>query len=120
MPTSPYWNPKTETLPRGELDRLQLQKLRYQCEWANAQSPWYRERFRANGFNPVDLKTLDDLRRVPLLTREEWMDSQAEHPPFGRLPTIKPEQAVRVHTTSGTSGRMPLRALDTRKDWSWV
>ncbi len=42
---SPYWNPKTETLERERLDALRLAKLRYQCEWAAARSPWYRRRF---------------------------------------------------------------------------
>jgi phenylacetate-CoA ligase len=120
MSSSPYWNPKTETLAREELDALRLHKLRYLCEWAQAKSPWYRESFHRAGFEPAQVETLDDIRRIPFLTREEWMGSQEAHGPYGLLPTIGPEQAIRVHTTSGTSGRMPLRALDTRKDWSWV
>ena len=55
-----------------------------------------------------------------MLTREDWMNSQAEHPPYGELPAIGGEGAIRIHTTSGTTGREPLRALDSRKDWSWI
>ena len=120
MSSTPYWNPKTETLSREQLDALQLEKLRYLCQWAAARSPWYQETFRRAGFAPDQLKSLDDLRRVPLLTRDEWMSSQEADGPYGLIPTIGPEQAIRVHTTSGTSGRMPLRALDTRQDWAWV
>jgi phenylacetate-coenzyme A ligase PaaK-like adenylate-forming protein len=118
--TQPYWNPKVEPLPRPELERLQLEKLRRQCAWAQERSPWYRRAFREAGVSAEDLRSLEDLRRLPLLTREEWMASQAAHPPFGELPAIGPEQAIRLHTTSGTSGRMPLRALDGRRDWTWV
>ncbi len=117
---SPYWNPKTETLGRQQLRALQLAKLRYQCEWAAARSPWYRRQFEAAGFAPSELRSLDDLRRLPLLTRDQWMASQEAAPPFGELPAIGPEGAIRVHTTSGTTGRGPLRALDSRKDWSWI
>jgi phenylacetate-CoA ligase len=117
---SPYWNPKTETLEREDLDALRVAKLRYQCEWAAARSPWYRARFAEVGFDPLDLRSLDDLRRVPFLTRDEWMESQAALPPYGELPAIAAVDAIRVHTTSGTTGRGPLRALDSRKDWAWI
>ncbi|MBV8989852.1 MAG: phenylacetate--CoA ligase family protein, partial [Solirubrobacterales bacterium] len=115
---SPYWNPKTETLPREQLAELQLAKLRAQCEWAAARSPWYRRRFAAEGFEPSALRSLDDLRRVPMLTREDWMTSQDAAPPYGELPAIGADGAIRVHTTSGTTGRGPLRAIDSRKDWA--
>jgi phenylacetate-CoA ligase len=117
---SPYWNPKTETLSRESLEALRLAKLRYQCEWAAARSPWYRRRFQEEGFDPGQLKSVADIRRVPMLTRDEWMASQDVAPPYGEIPTIGGEGAIRVHTTSGTTGRGPLRALDSRKDWAWI
>ena len=117
---SPYWNPKTETLGRDELQALQLAKLRYQCEWAAGRSPWYQRQFREVGFEPSQLRSLDDLRRLPLLSRDQWMSSQEARPPYGELPAIGPDGAIRVHTTSGTTGRGPLRALDSRKDWAWI
>jgi phenylacetate-CoA ligase len=117
---SPYWNPKTETLGRERLEALQLAKLRYQCEWAAARSPWYKRRFAEVGFDPAALRSVADLRRAPLLTRDEWMESQFAAPPYGELPAVGAEGAIRVHTTSGTTGRGPLRALDSRKDWAWI
>jgi phenylacetate-CoA ligase len=117
---SPYWNPKTETLDRGRIEALQLVKLRRHCEWAAARSPWYRRRFADEGFDPAQLRTLEDLRRVPVLTRDEWMASQDAAPPYGEIPVIGGDGAIRVHTTSGTTGRGPLRALDSRKDWAWI
>jgi phenylacetate-CoA ligase len=117
---SPYWNPKTETLARPQLEALQLVKLQRQLAWAAERSPWYRRSLRAAGIEPAGVTQLADLRRLPMLTREEWMNSQFEHPPYGELPTIGGEGAIRVHTTSGTTGRGPLRALDSRKDWAWI
>src|ERR1700733_6701112 len=117
---SPYWNPKTETLDREQIEVLQLAKLRRQCEWAAARSPWYRRRFAEVGFDPQQLSSLEDLRRIPVLTRDDWMASQDAAPPYGEIPVIGAEGAIRVHTTSGTTGRGPLRALDSRKDWAWI
>ena len=116
--SSPYWNPKTETLARAQLEALQLAKLRRQVAWAADRSPWFKRTLE--GVDPDRLQSLSDLRGLPMLTREDWMNSQAEHPPYGELPAIGGEGAIRIHTTSGTTGRMPLRALDSRKDWSWI
>ncbi len=115
-----FWNPKTEQLPRADLAQLQLAKLRYVTQWAVDRSPFYREKYAAAGFAPDQLRTIDDLRRIPFLTRDEWMASQDADPPYGQVPVAGPNAAVRLHTTSGTSGRTPLRALDSRKDWSWA
>jgi phenylacetate-CoA ligase len=117
---APYWNPKNETLPREELQRLQLVKLRRLAEWAYARSPFHRRSFEAGGFMPEQLRTLDDLRRIPYMTREDWMTSIAQTPLFGDLPATDPVNAIRYHLTSGTSGRTPIRVLDGTKDWDWI
>jgi len=121
MPThADFWNPKTELMERDELASLQLTKLRHLTEWANERSPFYRRSFARAGFSPDQLRSLADIQRIPYLTRDEWMESQESAPPFGELPVAPHSAAVRLHTTSGTSGRTPLRALDTRRDWKWT
>ena len=115
---SEYWNPKVETLGRSQLEALQLAKLRTQTAWAKERSPWYQRTLA--DFDPAQLSSLSDLSRLPMLTREDWMNSQFDHPPYGQLPTIGADGAIRVHTTSGTTGKGPLRALDSRKDWAWI
>jgi phenylacetate-CoA ligase len=117
---SPYWNPKNETLPRAQLHALQLLKLRRLCEWAWARSAFHRRLWEAGKFHPDQLKTLDDIRRIPFTTREAWMDAQVDKPAFGDLTTVDHGLAIRYHLTSGTSGRVPIRVLDGRKDWEWV
>jgi phenylacetate-CoA ligase len=115
-----YWNPKNETLPREQLHALQLLKLRRLCEWAWERSGFHRRLWENGKFHPGQIKTLDDLRRIPFTTREDWMDAQAERPLFGDLTTVDHDLAIRYHLTSGTSGRMPIRVLDGRKDWEWI
>ena len=116
----PYWNPKNETLPRGELEALQLVKLQRVVARAWEASPFHRRLYENAGVTPDQIQTLDDIRRLPFMTREDWMQCQADQPLFGDLVTRPRDQAIRYHLTSGTSGRQPLRVLDSRKDWSWI
>jgi phenylacetate-CoA ligase len=116
----PYWNPKIETLAREDLKRLQLEKLRRLAAFANEKSGFHRRRFAAAKFNLEKLRTLDDLRRIPVMDRVEWMASQKEQPLFGDLLARPREDAIRYHLTSGTTGKIPLRVLDSQKDWQWI
>ncbi len=120
MAYSEYWNPKNETLAREDLQTLQLLKLRRLCEWAYATTLFHRRRFDAAGFKPEQLKTLDDIRRIPFMTREEWMDSQLAQPLYGDMLATEQRNAIRYHLTSGTTGRTPIRVLDSMKDWDWI
>ena len=90
-------------------------------------------RFAEAGFDPAQLASLDDLRRIPLLTREEWMASQAEHPPYGEIPAIcrrrrdprphdvghdRPRPAARARLAQGLGldrGDVVLRDLGLRR-----
>ena len=86
-----YWNPRNETLSRDELRALQHLKLKRLCEWAREKSVFHRRRWEAAGFHPDQLKSVDDIRRIPFMTREEWMEAQLEarlsavHVRHGRL-----------------------------------
>lgn len=117
---SPYWNPRHETATRDELEALQLRKLRSLIAWADDRVPFWSRRLRDAGVAAPEVRSLDDLRELPMLTREEWMDAQAEQPPFGPLLAADRCAAIRYHTTSGTSGRVPLKVLDGVKDWEWI
>ena len=106
MADSAYWNPKNETLARDDLHRLQLLKLQRLAAWSYEGSPFHRRKFDEAGFHPEQLKSLDDIRRIPYMTREEWMTSIADQPLFGDLPSASQDVAIRYHLTSGTSGRV--------------
>ena len=120
MAESPYWNPRHETMPRPELETLQVRKLKTLLEWTDAQVPYHAKRLRNAGVTPDSIKSLDDLRRIPFTTRDEWMEGQAENPPYGPILAAPREAAMRYHMTSGTTGRTPIRVLDGAKDWEWI
>src|SRR5947207_2417588 len=120
MTDTPYWNPRHETMPRADIDALQVRKLRNLVEWADAQVPWQSKRLRDAGVTADQIQRLDDLRRIPLMTRDEWMQGQLEAPPYGPILAAPRDAAVRYHMTSGTTGRTPIRVLDSMKDWEWI
>jgi len=120
MAESPYWNPKTETLAREDLRRLQGLRLAEVVARAWQGSPFHRRLFEQAGVKPEQVRGLDDLERLPFTTREAWMECQRRTPPFGDMLALPLEHAVRYHTTSGTTGRTPLRVLDGRVDWKWI
>ena len=74
---------------------------------------------RGNAFYRAKLpKAARELRELPFTTKAELSEDQAAHPPFGTNLTYPIERYVRLHQTSGTTGR-PLRLLDTAESWDW-
>ena len=61
----------------------------------------------------------DDFKRLPLTSKSELVADQASHPPFGTNLTYPVDRYVRLHQTSGSSGEVPLRWLDTAESWEW-
>ena len=120
MTESPYWNPCHETMSRAELEALQVRKLRNLLDWTEAQVPYHSKRLQDAGVTADSINSLDDLRRIPFMTREEWMDGQLEQPPYGPILAAPEESAIRYHLTSGTTGKTPIRVLDSMKDWEWI
>lgn len=120
MNESPYWNPRHETMPRAQIEALQLRKLKGLVAWSTAMVPWHAERLKAAGVSADSISALDDLRRIPMMTRDQWMQAQLEQPPYGPLLAAPEELAIRYHLTSGTTGRIPLQVLDSMKDWEWI
>ena len=117
---SEFWNPINETLPKKDLEKLQLAKLKKTVRWAYDYSPFHRRKFSQANFHPDQLESMADLERIPFTTKEEWLKEQERHPMFGEMLAHPMHTAVRYHTTSGTTGRAPLRVLDSRRDWEWI
>jgi phenylacetate-CoA ligase len=94
-----YWNPQIEKIPRCELEFLQLQKLKKEIVCA-LRTPFYKERLSKAGLkNQDDVKSLDDLNRIPFTTKNDLRDGF----PYGFL-SIPKEEVVRLHSSSGTTG----------------
>jgi phenylacetate-CoA ligase len=75
-------------------------------------------RFQSERLEGVLLRSLDDLRRIRPIDKDDLLRDQLEHPPFGRNLTYPLERYVHLHQTSGTMGAT-LRVLDTEDDWAW-
>ena len=89
-----------ETASRDEISALQLERLRWTLQHAYDNVPHYRRKFEAQGVHPDELKTLADLARFPLTTKADLRENY----PFG-LFAVPREQVVRVHASSGTTGK---------------
>jgi phenylacetate-CoA ligase len=98
-----------ETLPRADLARLQLERLRALVTRA-VRVPLHRERLAAAGVTADAIRTLDDLRRLPFTTKADFRDTY----PFGLL-AVPMDQVVRIHASSGTTGK-PTVVAYTRGD----
>lgn len=98
-----------ETLSRAEIKELQLKRLQdtvAQC----MHSPFYKKRFADSHIVPEDIRSLDDLRKIPFTTKQDLRDNY----PFG-LAAVPMEKVVRLHSSSGTTGT-PTVILHTQKD----
>ncbi|MBP5196325.1 MAG: phenylacetate--CoA ligase, partial [Bacteroidaceae bacterium] len=106
---SPYFNPEAETMPREQLEQLQLERLQKTVNHC-MNSPFYQKRFQELGITPADIKTLDDVRKLPFTTKEDLRDNY----PFG-ICCVPMKDCVRLHSSSGTTGN-PTVVLHSQKD----
>jgi len=104
-PDSSYWFREVERMDPKDRGKTILQKLQSQMAWAYEKSPLYRRKWKEAGVKPEQIKSLNDFQNVPFLTKEEIRKDQAENPPFGSYLCVPMEEVVRIHGTSGTTGR---------------
>lgn len=105
-------------MPRSKMGLLQYQKLRAMLEEIWERNAFYTEKIKAAHLAPDDIRSLDDLQRLPLTTKYEIISDQLAHPPFGTNTTYPLNAYIRFHQTSGTTG-VPFRVLDTAESWDW-
>ncbi len=99
-----------ERAPRAELEALQLRRLRRVLAWVAERVPLYRERLRSAGVSAEDVRSPADLARLPFTTKDDFRDTY----PYGLL-AVPLDQVVRIHASSGTTGKPTLVAY-TRAD----
>lgn len=109
------WDEEFETLPREALEALQLKRLRQTVERVYTTVPFYRQKIAAAGLKPDDIKSLADLRRLPFTTKE---DLRANYP-FG-LFAVPMEEVVRIHASSGTTGKQTVVGYTRRDINTWA
>lgn len=109
MNYSNYFNPELETMSRSELEALQLERLQKTVNHC-MNSPFYQNKFKELGITPDDIKTLDDVRKLPFTTKEDLRENY----PFG-ICCVPMKDCVRLHSSSGTTGN-PTVVLHSQKD----
>lgn len=119
-PAQPFWDPPAQTMPPEERRRLQERRLRDLVRRiVETPVPLFREKLEAAGIKRAeDLSVVDDLARIPVTTKQELRDSEAEHPPLGRYRFTSLRDCIRVGQSTGTTGT-PTTMIWTRKD-IWV
>jgi len=105
-----YWEEEIETLPRVGLESIQFRRLRHLVARIYRTVEPYRIKMDAAGVKPEDIQSLGDLNRLPFTTKDDLRNNY----PFG-LFTVPMEEVVRVHASSGTTGK-PTVVGYTRKD----
>ena len=98
-----YYNKEAETMPREQLKALQSERLCAMVKRVYEKTPLYRKRFDEIGLKPEDIKSIDDISKLPFTTKQDLRDNY----PFG-LFAVPMEEVVRIHASSGTTGKQTV------------
>jgi len=114
-----YWNPILETLPDEKLQKLQLKKFQSIFSWAYEHSKFHHKLYSDAGIEPGDIRTFEDIRKVPKVDKSMMRAIQGREPyPYGDILCVPLEKVTEYHQTSGTTGQ-PVYQPDTWQDWEW-
>jgi phenylacetate-CoA ligase len=113
--TSKYWQEDVETMPRPELEKLQVERLKKTIDIA-VHSPFYKRVYNERGLSSDSIRHIEDIRKLPFTTKD---DLRANYP-FGLVAGDMRNDAVRLHSSSGTTGT-PTVIVHSRHDLdSWA
>src|ERR1700730_1033227 len=120
MPATHYLNKKIETANTKEIENLQGAELAKQLDYLFAKSLFYKDKFLAAGIRRKDYRRLSDLSRFPFTTKDELRDSQAACPPLGRHIAANLDDVIRVHSSTGTTGKPSFVGITRRDSEIWT
>lgn len=109
------FNIDKETLPREDIEALQLRRLQDLCSRVYANVPFYRKRFDESGIKPGDIKSLADLKNLPFTEKQDLRN----YYPFG-LFAVPRDNIVRLHASSGTTGKAVVVGYTARDLHNWA
>ena len=95
-----FFQKEFETMSRKQIEEIQLERLKYTVNYCYTHVPFYKKKMDAAGVSPDQIKTLDDIRRIPPTTKADLLDNY----PFG-LFAVPMKDIVRIHASSGTTGK---------------
>jgi phenylacetate-CoA ligase len=113
-----FWNAYTETLPREKLNKIELKYFQDLVTYGKTHSNLYKEKLK--GLEVGDIKTFDDIKKVPFTYKEElrkWQEN-VEPFPYGGLLGVPMEEVCTFRQTSGTTGK-PVYVPESYESWQW-
>ena len=108
-------NVEYETMPREALEAIQLRRLQQTLQRAYATVPFYRQQLDSVGLKPADVRSLEDLQRIPFTTKMDLRDNY----PFGMF-AVPMDMVVRIHASSGTTGQPTVVGYTARDIDAWA
>jgi phenylacetate-CoA ligase len=120
------WAPELELASPGHLKQIQSEKIAAAAAYLYEDSPFYRGKFDEAGLRPADVRSVEDLWKVPITRKQEWADDVLRHPPWGTFSPLKSEDWGRhgfmLFTSSGVTGapRAFRHTAHDRDLWAWM
>ncbi len=115
MPYSDKYWCKEEVMPKKELEELQIKRLKWVIRHAYEKVPFYHKKMKEAKVYPDDIKKKEDIVKIPFTTKEDLRDNY----PFG-LFAVPKEKLVRIHTSSGTSGKPKVVGYTSKDLENWI
>ncbi len=110
-----YWDKEKECMPREQLRTLQLRRLQETVYRAYAFVPAYKEKMDQIGVKPEDIKSVEDINKLPFTTKQDLRDNY----PFG-LFAVPMSDVVRIHSSSGTTGKPTVVGYTSKDIDTWA
>jgi phenylacetate-CoA ligase len=108
------WNPDAENMPRKDLEQLQLERLQSTLNRVYKNVKFYRSRFDELGIEPADIKSREDLEKIPFTTKDDLRDNY----PYGMF-ALPLREVVRIHSSTGTTGKPTVVGYSANDLDSW-
>src|SRR5690349_1013213 len=119
----PLYDRRAETLSPEDLHASANGKWARQVAGLVDRSPFYQRFYKGSGIALQDARTVDDLKNLPLTSKDDLRAAQEAYPPFGDYLGVDPSSIFRIYQTSGTSGAPCLLVLtrhDLREVWGKI
>lgn len=107
-------DPKLEKPSRDELAKIQGDRLRILVNRAWRHIPFYQRKWKEKGFSPEEIRSVDDIVKIPFTTKKDIAESLAQYPPFGDYQGDF--SSIRIQASTGSTGK-PKPIFHTRNDW---
>ena len=111
-----YYDPEIETMPRPELEAMQLERLKAMVKYAYENTVWYKRSFDEAGVKPEDIQTLADIAKFPFVDKATERQTQHVGSFFGEMCSVPEEDVVFMATSSGSTG-VPTISPFTQEDF---